>query len=143
MEKRERPHCAAALAPEANWQYLEFEVVTDLAFPTGQTLQCAPKRGRGSIQPLHGCDVALVEEVEEFEEHLGLHPLSNVESLGNPHVRVNEGRRRVKVAGELRKLTSEAQSLPVKQTVAVEIRPTVGWCFAVVKTTLRPEDSGE
>jgi hypothetical protein len=43
------------------------------------------------LKPVHGRGISFVEEIEEFEEHLCLHPLSNFESLGNPHVHIGKG----------------------------------------------------
>ena len=46
---------------------LEVEANPNLPFAAGQTLQRAAKHRRSAIEALHRGDVALIEEVEEFE----------------------------------------------------------------------------
>ena len=98
----------AALS-QISWRSgLEVEPNSNLALAARQTLKGAPKDRRSTIEALHSSDIAFVEEIEEFEQHLCPHPLSNVESLRQPSVHVHESRRSVTVPGKLWELTGKA-----------------------------------
>src|SRR5580700_10778233 len=51
----------------------------------------------GGFKPIHrGCVIA-IEEIEHFKEHLGLDALSEIESLSETHIHIDEGGRGLRI----------------------------------------------
>ena len=97
-----------------NRPYLEFESQTNLTFSSGQILYSAAKRRRRAFQALHRSGVPLIKKVEEFEQHLSLHALADVEALGHSHIHVDERRRSIDISRILRTLASEVETFTVE-----------------------------
>src|SRR5262249_11444044 len=69
---------------------LKLQPESKLPFAPRQVLQNRPDRWTCAFEPLHRRGIASIEQVEEFEEHLPLYALSEVEPLRHSHVHVHE-----------------------------------------------------
>jgi hypothetical protein len=148
-------------------QSLELEPDSYLAFTTGQVLlngtyswlltywlkdvavlgtewvlvRCRVRAG--GFEPIHRGRVITIQEIEHFEEHLCLDALSEIESLGETHIHVDESGRGLRIPRVQRSLTVEVEARAVEQTVSIEVGPAAEGAYAVVETALGAENPGE
>src|SRR5260370_38813843 len=130
-------------------QSLELEADSYLAFTAGQVLL----NGAYSRLLTHclkdvtvlGTERVLVRRRVRTGglEHLRLDAFSEIESLGEAHIQIDERGRGLRIASVQCPLTVEVEARPVEQAISVEVGPAAQEDYAAMEAALGTEDHRE